>query len=137
MVPLGEDDIGLHIHDKARLMYLVQTMFAKSVHSFGEQCKIDGDPIKFYKVIMKIVSGHRPRDMTNASNSLTQYTATQSISVADELVRWNEVVLTYNDLHKHAPITQDIMLAFLQRISFSFIFCRKASVISCVISARL
>ena len=116
MIPLGEDDIGLYMHDKARLMLLVQKIFSKSVHSFGEQNKIDEDPIGFYKVIMKNVFGHRPRDMTNASNAFTQYTATQNISVADESVRWNEVVLTCNDLHKHAPITPDMMLAFLQRI---------------------
>ena len=115
-VILGVDDIGLYMHYKTRLMHLVQKMFSKSVHSFSEQHKINEDPIGFYKVIIKNVFGHRPRDMTNASNAFTQYAATQSISVADELVRWNEVVLTYNDLRKHAPITPDIMLAFLQRI---------------------
>ena len=115
-VPICEDDIGLYAHDKARLMRLVEMMFDITVHSHGEKYKINNDPIGYYRAIMKIVFSERPRDMTDAANAFMQYKVRHNSSIADELVRWTEVVTTYNDLHRQSPITADAMLAFLQRI---------------------
>ena len=115
-IPIGEDDFGLWSYDKARLMRLVEVMFDKSLHSYGEKYKINNDPIGYYKAIMKIVFSDRPRERTDATNAFMQYKIERNSTIAEEQVRWTEVVTTYNDLHKQSPITSDAMLSFLQRI---------------------
>ena len=113
-VPIDEDDIGLFTYDKARLMRIVEYMFDKDIQSHGEKYKIANDPIGYYKAIMKIVFSERPRERTEATNAFMQYKISRNSTIAEEQVRWTEVVTTYNDLHKRAPITPDAMLAFLQ-----------------------
>ena len=62
VIALSEDDIGLFLHDKARLMVVLPIKFHVSYHSHGEANLLANDPVGYYEAIHKHIFGKRAVD---------------------------------------------------------------------------
>ena len=96
-------------------MVLVQKMFDKSYHPYGDEFRQRGDPIGYYKAMIKNVFGKRPKDLNYALKEFNDFTIRKGQTIREEYIRWTAVMETVDDINT-SNITEGQKLALLTRI---------------------
>lgn len=91
---IDEDDYGLFMHDRSRLMVLVIHIFdEKSYHYIGEEGLKKSDPALFYSLISGQIFGSKSRDIVKARDDINSFKLNVSVPIQKEHVRWEKLFL--------------------------------------------